>query len=59
MTKKDSSKPELIEDKDLDQASGGLIQKVGGGNVSALPPEPTAASDYLLQLDGIKLQQRP
>ena len=64
MTKKKSSKPELIEDSDLDQASGGIIavtpQATTGLKIRTTDPaQPTAATDYLLELDGIKLQQRP
>jgi len=60
MTKKKSSKPELIEDKELDQASGGIIaitpQTTTGLKIRTTDP---AATDYLLELDGIKIQQRP
>lgn len=64
MTKKKSSKPELIEDKELDQASGGIIaiapQTTTGLKIRTTDSvEPTASTDYLLTLDGIKLQQRP
>lgn len=64
MTKKKSSKPELIEDKELDQASGGIIaitpQATTGLKIRTTDPvEPTATTDYLLNLDGIKIQQRP
>ena len=64
MTKKKSSKPELIEDKELDQASGGIIAITPQATTELKirttdPIQPTATQDYLLTLDGIKLQQRP
>ena len=62
MTKKKSSKPELIEDSALDEASGGLLPAVQPAELKIRttdPIQPTATQDYLLTLDGIKLQQRP
>lgn len=62
MTKKKSSKPELIEDKELDAASGGLLPAVKPTELKIRttdPAEPTAGRDFLLNLDGVKLQQRP